>query len=125
MRTSNSRKLFNKMTRNKYQVKTTDGSLKPKAKGKKNKVSEGKKLSLTPVSESLVKRSVVMRAPIPENETARLECLQKNQILNSDPAELFDDLAHLAATICIASYALISLVEKDYIWCKSMIGLTS
>jgi diguanylate cyclase (GGDEF)-like protein len=117
--------LFNKTARNGHQVKTIDGSSKPKAKTKKKSMSEGNGFPLALAPESNVKRPVVMRAPIPENEAARLDCLQKNQILNSDPAELFDDLAHLAATVCITSYALISLVESDYIWCKSMIGLTS
>jgi diguanylate cyclase (GGDEF)-like protein/PAS domain S-box-containing protein len=121
MRISNSRKLFGKMAR----VKAVQGSSKLKAKVKKNSASARERLCLAQTAEPPVKRPVVMRAPIPENETARLACLQKNQILNSDPAELFDDLAHLAATVCIASYALISLVESDYIWCKSMIGLTS
>jgi diguanylate cyclase (GGDEF)-like protein len=125
MRTSNSRKLFSKTVRNGNQTKTIEGSTKPKAKTKKNNKPEGKRPSLTLAPEINAKKPVVMRAPIPENEAARLDCLQKNQILNSDPAELFDDLAHLAATVCITSYALISLVESDYIWCKSMIGLTS
>jgi diguanylate cyclase (GGDEF)-like protein/PAS domain S-box-containing protein len=125
MRTSNSRKVLSKAVRNGQQIKIAEGASKPKARVKKPNLTSDKRYSLALASETKNKRPVVIRTPIPENEAERLECLHKNQILNSDPAELFDDLAHLAATVCIASYALITLVESDYIWCKSMVGFTS
>jgi diguanylate cyclase (GGDEF)-like protein/PAS domain S-box-containing protein len=71
------------------------------------------------------KKSAVVRSPIPENEEARLESLRKSQILDIDHDELFDDLVQLAANFCIAPYALISLVESNYIFCKSKTGFMS
>jgi diguanylate cyclase (GGDEF)-like protein/PAS domain S-box-containing protein len=71
------------------------------------------------------KKSAVVRSPIPENEEARLESLRKSQILDIDHDELFDDLVQLAANFCIAPYALISLVESNYVYCKSKTGFMS
>ena len=51
--------------------------------------------------------------------------MRKCQILDIHPDELFDDLVQLAANICIAPYALISLVESNQVWFKSTVGFTS
>ena len=48
-----------------------------------------------------------MKAPLPENEAARLEILQRYAILDTFPEQEFDDLAHLAALICILRYHVV------------------
>jgi diguanylate cyclase (GGDEF)-like protein len=61
-------------------------------------------------------------APLADNEDARLDALRKSQVLNLDADELFDDHAHLAANLCLAPYAMISLVESDYVLYKTAIN---
>src|SRR5262245_44000308 len=65
-----------------------------------------------------------MRAPIPRNEKKRLKILWEYQVLDSIPEEVFDDLTELAARICEAPIALITLVDEDRQWFKSRVGVT-
>ena len=41
-----------------------------------------------------------MKAPQPSNETARLQALNKYEILDTATESVFDDLTRLAAYIC-------------------------
>jgi len=63
-----------------------------------------------------------MTAPIPKNETKRLKVLWQYEVLDTVPEEVFDDLTELAAYICEAPIALISLVDEDRQWFKSKVG---
>ena len=65
-----------------------------------------------------------MTAPIPKNESKRLKVLWQYEVLDTVPEELFDDLTELAARICEAPIALISLVDEKRQWFKSKIGVT-
>jgi GAF domain-containing protein len=65
-----------------------------------------------------------MPAPIPKNETKRLEVLWQYDVLDTAPEEVFDDLTDLAASICEAPFAMISLVDQDRQWFKSKTGVT-
>jgi len=65
-----------------------------------------------------------MSAPVPRNEKKRLKVLWEYQVLDSIPEEVFDDLTELAARICEAPIALITLVDEDRQWFKSRVGLT-
>ncbi len=65
-----------------------------------------------------------MTAPIPRNETKRLKVLWQYEVLDTVPEEVFDDLTELAARICEAPMALISLVDEDRQWFKSKVGVT-
>ncbi|WP_422931397.1 PAS domain S-box protein [Singulisphaera sp. PoT] len=59
----------------------------------------------------------------PKDELARLAALGRYAILDTGPEQAFDDLVRLAAFICGAPIALISLVDADRQWFKARYGL--
>jgi GAF domain-containing protein len=65
-----------------------------------------------------------MSAPLPQNESKRLKVLWQYEVLDTVPEEVFDDLTELAARICEAPIALISLVDEKRQWFKSKIGIS-
>ncbi len=65
-----------------------------------------------------------MSVPIPKNEVKRLKVLWQYDVLDTVPEEVFDDLTDLAADICEAPIALISLVDEDRQWFKSKVGVS-
>ncbi len=64
-----------------------------------------------------------MIAPIPQNEPDRLLALEAFGLLDTPPEPEYDDLTHLAATICDAPIALVSLVDSCRQWFKSKHGI--
>ncbi len=64
-----------------------------------------------------------MTAPVPGNEAKRLKVLWQYDVLDTVPEEIFDDLTELAARICEAPIALISLVDEDRQWFKAKVGV--
>jgi len=64
-----------------------------------------------------------MKAPLPNDEAARLESLHQSKILDTDIEEAFDDLTRLAALICGTPTALVSLVDECRQWFKPKVGL--
>ena len=60
---------------------------------------------------------------IARNETQRLRALHAYKILDTLAEQAYDDLTCLAAQICDAPIALISLVDRDRQWFKSRVGL--
>src|SRR6516162_6349533 len=65
-----------------------------------------------------------MSVPRPANEKKRLQVLWQYDVLDTLPEEMFDDLTELAARICEAPIALITLVDEDRQWFKSKVGVT-
>ena len=55
-------------------------------------------------------------------EKKRLNVLWQYDVLDTPPEALFDDLTELAARICEAPIALISLVDEDRQWFKARVG---
>lgn len=64
-----------------------------------------------------------MRAALPSNEVQRLETLRGYNVLDTPPESDFDDLTLLAAQICQVPIAVITLVDENRQWFKSIIGL--
>ena len=60
---------------------------------------------------------------LPWDEDQRLAALRAHAILDTPPEPDFDDITHLAAHVCGAPVAAISLVEDRRQWFKSEIGL--
>lgn len=65
-----------------------------------------------------------MSAPTLGQEKKRLKVLWQYEVLDTVPEEVFDDLTELAARICEAPIALISLVDEKRQWFKSKVGTT-
>jgi PAS domain S-box-containing protein len=61
--------------------------------------------------------------PTPQEEEKRLEILHGLQVLDTLPQKVFDDITALAASVCGAPMALISLVDAKRQWFKSRQGL--
>jgi diguanylate cyclase (GGDEF)-like protein/PAS domain S-box-containing protein/putative nucleotidyltransferase with HDIG domain len=62
-------------------------------------------------------------AEAPDNEAARLDALYRYEVLDSRPESAFDDLVRLAARICDAPMATISLLDADRQWFKARVGV--
>jgi GAF domain-containing protein len=65
-----------------------------------------------------------MILPLPNNEKKRLDVLWQYDVLDSMPEEVFDELTELAASICEAPVALITLVDENRQWFKSKVGVS-
>jgi PAS domain S-box-containing protein len=61
--------------------------------------------------------------PVPLDESARLEDLRSYEILDTPPELAFDELVNLAAKICDAPMAAVSLVDSDRQWFKARLGI--
>ena len=57
------------------------------------------------------------------DEALRIDALRRYAVLDTQPEQVLDDLTTLAATICEAPMALITLVDEDRQWFKSRFGL--
>lgn len=62
-------------------------------------------------------------APPTTDEAQRLQALYSYDILDTEAEKVFDDLTELASEICETPIALISLIDPDRQWFKSVVGL--
>ena len=63
-----------------------------------------------------------MIAPIPSNESARLDALQQYHVLDTAPEAAFDELTQLAAQICETPMASLTFIDQKRQWHKSNFG---
>lgn len=68
-------------------------------------------------------RKAPLNAPLPQHESARLDALRRACILDTPPEGDYDDLTRLAAFVCDAPIALITLVDENRQWFKSRVGV--
>ena len=61
---------------------------------------------------------------MPKHEITRLKILWDYEVLDTVPERIFDDLTELAAKICEAPIALITLIDDKRQWFKSKVGVT-
>ncbi|MBW4483705.1 MAG: response regulator [Tildeniella torsiva UHER 1998/13D] len=61
-------------------------------------------------------------APLPANEACRLQALYDHHILDTPPAEGFDNLTRLAAMVCGVPIAVVSLIDRQRQWFKARVG---
>ncbi|WP_414548027.1 GAF domain-containing protein [Anabaena sp. CCY 0017] len=64
-----------------------------------------------------------MNTELNTNEAARLEVLRQYQILDTEPEEVYDNLAQLAAFICGTPIALVNFIDENRQWFKAKLGL--
>src|SRR5512135_3717353 len=64
-----------------------------------------------------------MKAATPGNEAQRLAALREYRILDTAAEQPYDDITHLAASICNVPISFISLVDESRQWFKSKTGL--
>ena len=58
----------------------------------------------------------------PIDERARLQALERFQILGTGPEQAFDDLARVAAHVCGTPIALVNLIAFERQWSKARVG---
>jgi two-component system, OmpR family, sensor histidine kinase VicK len=63
-----------------------------------------------------------MNALLVKDEALRTEALNRYEVLNTAPDPVLDDIVRLAAQLCDAPVAAISLIGSDRIWLKARIG---
>jgi PAS domain S-box-containing protein len=66
-----------------------------------------------------------MKPPFPHDEPARLAALRACNVLDTEREDGFDQLTLLAANLCHAPIALISLVDEHRQWFKSAVGISA
>ncbi|MGN6552539.1 MAG: GAF domain-containing protein [Verrucomicrobiota bacterium] len=65
-----------------------------------------------------------MNTQLATSEKKRLKVLWQYDVLDTVPEEMFDDLTELAARLCEAPIALISLIDEKRQWFKSKVGIS-
>ena len=60
---------------------------------------------------------------VKDSDLARENSLMSYRILDTEPEEEFDELSRLAAFVCKTPIALISFLDKDREWFKSIVGI--
>jgi hypothetical protein len=62
-------------------------------------------------------------SPTPEEVRQRVAALQATAVLDTPPEDGFDALTRLAALVCGTPMAVVSLIDGDRLWFKSVFGV--
>ncbi len=65
----------------------------------------------------------MIAAPLPVNETERLNALEEYNILDTLPEVEFDDITRIASHVCGMPISLVTLLDQNRQWFKSKYGL--
>jgi GAF domain-containing protein len=106
--------------RREYEMKDRRGHTRHQDKGNEYAVLPETRDSLSSRPQRLDNAMTTLTL---QNEKKRLKVLWQYEVLDTVPEEVFDDLTELAARICEAPIALISLVDEDRQWFKSRVGI--
>ena len=68
-------------------------------------------------------RRAASGAPLPSDETARLDALRATQLLDSEPDELFDRIVRIVCTTLNVPVSVVSLVDSERQWFKARCGI--
>ena len=60
---------------------------------------------------------------LPEDEAKRIKALSEYTIIGTSPEQSNDDITKIAASVCFAPIALMSLIYVDRQWFKSKVGV--
>lgn len=66
----------------------------------------------------------MLTAPIPANESQRLESLYQYDLLDTSPEVDYDRVSHIASQLCQTPIAMVSLIDRERQWVKSSYGIT-
>jgi len=64
-----------------------------------------------------------MRAPVPSNETARLQAIRRYRTSDPEIRGLLDNYTLMAAQVCSAPFALLTFIDTDRLIHKSCVGI--
>ncbi len=64
-----------------------------------------------------------MNSLLVKDEALRIEALSQYEVLNGTPDPVLDDIVRLAAQICDAPFAALTLIGADRIWLKARVGI--
>jgi GAF domain-containing protein len=64
-------------------------------------------------------------APLPPDESQRLAALRRYELLDSTSEPSYDEIVALAAQLCGAPIALVSLVDEHRQWFKAKVGIAA
>jgi len=67
--------------------------------------------------------NIMIPAKPTANEACRLKALKHYEVLDTVPDQALDDLTSLAAQICGAPIAMVSLVDESRQWFKAKVGI--
>ncbi|HJQ68102.1 MAG TPA: EAL domain-containing protein [Blastocatellia bacterium] len=65
-----------------------------------------------------------LKAPLPQNEKARVEALHSFKLLDRDPQEQLVEITRLAAKLCSSALAVMSFVDSSRVFYKCCFGLS-
>src|ERR1700754_2664465 len=65
----------------------------------------------------------MLAAPLPEDETRRLERLRSLAVLDTAREPFFDDIVRVASLVTGSPIAMVSLIDHDRQWFKAQVGL--